>query len=164
MIEDTMPHDQMIDAFSAVIQNSLSLYENQTPLYYQLIHYGSWAVFLLGIISLKSALSLSNLRQKRFHLFMVSVLLFWFGGEGIKIPHPNLGVFYGYHLAEIAYPPEKDRTTFLLQSDFSNPICCSISEGEYLQAKRLGFKEYADAKAKALVDLVEIEKKSKQSD
>lgn len=31
-----MPHEQMIDAFSAVIQNSLSLYEEQTPIYYYL--------------------------------------------------------------------------------------------------------------------------------
>lgn len=36
-----MPHEQMIDAFSAVIQNSLSLYEEQTPIYYYLTICGS---------------------------------------------------------------------------------------------------------------------------
>lgn len=49
-----MPHEQMIDAFSAVIQNSLSLYEEQTPIYYYLTICGSWVLTALGILSLVS--------------------------------------------------------------------------------------------------------------
>lgn len=162
MIGDTMPHEQMIDAFSAIIQNSLSLYEEQTPLYYYLTICGSWVLTALGILSLASVFF--TIKQKKPYLFIVPILFLWLGYESIHMPRPNLAVFYGYNLAQLSYPANENPNSFLHLADGSNPICCFIGEDEYLQAKRLGFKEYADAKAKALVDLVEMEKKSKQSD
>lgn len=157
-----MSHAKMIDAFSVVIQNSLSLYEEQTPLYHYLTIYGSWVLTALGTLSLASVFF--TIRQKKPHRFIIPALCLWLGYEGIHIPRPNLAVFYGYHLAKFAYPANENPASFLHRVDGTNPVCCTIGEDEYLQAKRLGFKEYADAKAKALVDLVEIEKKSKQSD
>lgn len=157
-----MSHTKMIDAFSVVIQNSLSLYEEQTPLYYCLTIYGSWFLTALSILSLASVFF--TIGQKKPYHFAVPILFLWLGYEGIHMPRPNLAVFYGYNLAQLSYPANENPDSFLHRTDNSNPVCCTIGEDDYLQAKRLGFKEYANAKAKALVDLVEIEKKSKQSD
>ena len=57
-----MSHAKMIDAFSVVIQNSLSLYEEQTPLYHYLTIYGSWVLTALGTLSLASVFF--TIRQK----------------------------------------------------------------------------------------------------
>ena len=150
-----MADQKTIDAFSSVIQKSLEFYENSTPLYYHITHYVSLVVVALGILSL--AFILSTIKQKKPHRFIVLVLCLWLGYEGIHIPRPNLAVFYGYNLAQIAYPANENPNSFLHRADGSNPVCCSIGEDEYLQAKRRGFKEYADAKAKALAELVEME-------
>lgn len=63
-----MPHEQMIDAFSAIIQNSLSLYEEQTPLYYYLTICGSWVLTALGILSLASVFF--TVKQKKPYRFI----------------------------------------------------------------------------------------------
>lgn len=87
-----MPHEQMIDAFSAVIQNSLSLYEEQTPIYYYLTICGSWVLTALGILSLVSVFF--TIKQKKPYRFIVPILFLWLGYEGIHMPRPNLAVFW----------------------------------------------------------------------
>lgn len=69
-----MPHEQMIDAFSAIIQNSLSLYEEQTPLYYYLTICGSWVLTALGILSLASVFF--TVKQKKPYRFIVPILFY----------------------------------------------------------------------------------------
>lgn len=78
-----MPHEQMIDAFSAVIQNSLSLYEEQTPIYYYLTICGSWVLTALGILSLVSVFF--TIKQKKPYRFIVPILFLWLGYE--RHPH-----------------------------------------------------------------------------
>ena len=87
-----MPHEQMIDAFSAIIQNSLSLYEEQTPLYYYLTICGSWVLTALGILSLASVFF--TVKQKKPYRFIVPILFLWLGYEGIHMPRPNLGAAF----------------------------------------------------------------------
>lgn len=150
----------MASAFSSVIHDALIHYENQTPVYYYLTYYGSWVFLLIGILSLVFALK----NIKKVYLLIVPCCYFVIGAYGIQIPRPNFDVYYGYSLAKIAYPNTENMDTFLDRADFSNPICCSIKEAEYLYAKRMGLQQYADSKATALVDLVVIERKSFLSD
>lgn len=156
-----MTHEQMAAAFSSVIHDALIHYENQTPVYYYLTYYGSWVFILISVLTL--ILALENVKKNFHHLF-VPLFGFVIGIYGIQQPRPNIGVYYGHSLAKIAYPNTGNTDTFLDRADFSNPICCSIKEAEYLYAKRIGFQRYADSKAKALVDLVVIERKSFLSD
>lgn len=155
-----MTYEQMTAAFSSVIRNALTQYENQTPVYYYLGYYGSWVFLILGVFSLIFALQ--NIKKGRLLVIPCCCLLL--GYYSIQFPRHNLGVYYGYSLTMIAYPMSNTPDIFLDRADFSNPVCCSINEAEYLYAKRIGFQKYADSKAKALAELVAIERKSFLSD
>lgn len=151
-----MNYDQMTFAFSSVIRDAIIQYENQTPLYYYIGYYGSWFLLLLGVAYL--ILTIKSI--KKFYPLFVSICCIALGYNGIQLPRPNPGVYYGYSLINIAYPDDINKQgTFLHQADYSNPICCSINEEEYLHAKRMGIQNYADLKAKALVDLVKTQGK-----
>lgn len=153
----------MRDTFATVIQHALMEYESQTPLYYYLTYYGSWVFMAVGVIS-GILVILHILKTGQFKpLGVVPILFVLLGVQGINTPRPNLAIFYGYNLLEIAYPAETAPETFLVEANFSNPVCCSIREAEYMEAKRVGFREYADAKAAILVNMVEMEREAKQA-
>ena len=105
-----MSHTKMIDAFSVVIQNSLSLYEEQTPLYYYLTIYGSWVLTALSILSLASVFF--TIGQKKPYRFVVPILFLWLGYEGIHMPRPNLAVFYGISFLKTSSFSWAIRTSF----------------------------------------------------
>lgn len=112
-----MTHEQMIAAFSSVILDALLQYENQTPVYYYLVYYGSWVFLLISVFSLILALKNVNVK-KNFHYLLVPLFGF-IGISGIQQPRPNIGVYYGYSLAKIAYPNTENTDTFLDRADFS---------------------------------------------
>lgn len=141
-----MPHEQMIDAFSAVIQNSLSLYEEQTPIYYYLTICGSWVLTALGILSLVSVFF--TIKQKKPYRFIVPILFLWLGYESIHMPRPNLAVFYGYNLAQLSYPANENPNSFLHLADGSNPICCFIGEDELFASQTVRFQRVCRCKSK----------------